>query len=241
MNYSKEKNKEIGYIPEFQSVPIKTHYESIGFFETLQEGFDALAKKRPKNAVKFLGNWLVENDKGLTVKPIARGSLFDQSDSGGYRATIEEKRKRRTREKFNSNRSFESNSESQQDRPTTAENTGRTLIIKKQVNKTITPSSMSKENSKEEQDKMIKDEIRAISNKVAKKEAKKLDKSQELSGLDSIQEEIIDGEHSDSEEKKISKNVAFKEDISQDYSQSKHLQSNDNAMAISENINTSMT
>ena len=242
-------NKEVGYLPEFQSLPIKTHYEKIGFFDTLDDGLKALAKARPKNAVKFLGNWLVENDKGLTVKPIARGSLFDFGDTGGYRATVDEKRKQRTRERFMPNKNSNS------------ENIGRTLVIKKQVNNNLNLSKgnskerqqnlskgnskekqekLSKGSSKEKQDKVSKEESRASSKKGEKNSAKNLDISNEISGLDSIQEEVVEGSNSDNEQAtKAKKNVSFKEDNTYDYSNSKHLISNDDPLAISESINTS--
>jgi hypothetical protein len=60
-----------------------------------------IGQKRPKNPVKALGQWLIDNDPGYTVDPPQRGSsMFDLGSEGSYKSKMAEKREQRQREKL---------------------------------------------------------------------------------------------------------------------------------------------
>ena len=63
-----------------------------------------IGQKRPKNPVRALGQWLIDNDPGYTVAPPQRGSsMFDVGSEGSYKSKMAEKRELRQREKLAAN------------------------------------------------------------------------------------------------------------------------------------------
>lgn len=196
---------QLGYLPQFPMFPLKEHYSGIGFFETLTEGLTLCIKERPDNPVKFLGQWLVDNDKGQKVNTIPPGyTLFNQGvpSGGSYKENMAKKRDERLKKRLDRKNGEEGQGRSysfkKKDKPeTTNLDTNSTIKTNTNLSQVSNDQSFPEDQDRDDQNTEIpedsQEEIESNKDDTELYE-KQQQEFQNISKVDTSRSEIMEGE-----------------------------------------------